>query len=89
MTTKVLTHEPSLEPKDGYYITDDQGCEIYEGQTVFNVNGTTMCAECFKNWFEEWCACRCEEQIAEALSEYENINFGLVHDPEEVDPIWG
>ena len=85
MITTTLTHEASLEPKEGYCITADCGCEINEYDLIYDYDGVTMCEDCFKGYILDRINGMSPLEIAEEL----DAGFHVVHRPGEVDPIWG
>lgn len=40
--------EPPIDPPEPYYITDDNGCEVYAGETIYTFDGRLLCPDCLR-----------------------------------------
>lgn len=43
----------ALEAPEDIFITADCGCEIYEGEEMYEWDGKTLCSDCFDDKFSE------------------------------------
>lgn len=68
----ILKHEPSLDPPEDKYYIADCGCEVYEGDAIYEWNEGYICEECFK--------LKINEMKPNEIADYMGIDHGLAGD---------
>lgn len=39
----------NLEPQEDFYLVADCGCEVYEGEKIYEWDGKRLCPDCFRD----------------------------------------